>query len=104
MPYGKRPEITAEKNSVPETADGTAEVEFILNASNLKNAEIVVFEKLFIKESEIASHEDQADESQTVRINMAKTPSEDKPEDKPGEKTEDKPEEPPPIPNSGLNS
>ena len=88
-------EITVEKNFVPETADGTEEVEFILNASALRNAEIVVFEKLFIQESEITSHEDLADESQTVRINMAKTPSEDKPEDKPGEKTEDKPEDKP---------
>lgn len=88
-------EITAEKSFIPEETYGTVEVEFTLNASTLKNAEIVVFEKLFIRESEIASHEDPADESQTVRINMTETPSEERPSEEPEEKPEEPPEEKP---------
>ncbi len=74
-------EITAEKTFVPEEAKGTAEVEFTLNASALKNARIVVFEILFFRESEIAAHEDLDDEAQTVRINMDGNPVKDKPEE-----------------------
>ncbi len=73
-------EITAERTFVPEEAKGTVEVEFTLDASTLKDARIVVFEKLFLRESEIAAHEDLADEAQTVRINMDGT-SQEKPEE-----------------------
>lgn len=72
-------QITAEKTFVPDEKDGTTEVEFNFNASALKSADIVVFEKLFIGDSEIAVHEDLNDESQTVQINMPQAPAEDKP-------------------------
>ncbi len=70
-------EIIAEKNFTPDQADGTAEVEFTFDAKTLKNAEIVVFEKLFIGDTEIVSHEDLDDEAQTVLINMPEQPSEE---------------------------
>lgn len=63
-------EITAEKKFVPDEKNGTTEVEFTFTAEHLKNTELVVFEKLLIGETEIASHEDPNDEAQTVRINM----------------------------------
>lgn len=58
--------ITAEITFIPETADGTIEIEFPLDTRDLAWKSIVVFEKLFYGEDEIASHEDIEDEGQTV--------------------------------------
>lgn len=65
--------VTAEKTFTPDHSDGTTEVEFTFNAAALKNTELVVFEKLFLADSEIASHEDPNDDSQTVLINPPTT-------------------------------
>ena len=74
-------EITAEKTFTPEKENGTAEVEFTFQAGALQNKETVVFEKLYIGGAKLAVHEDINDEGQTVRINMAETPMDEKPEE-----------------------
>lgn len=72
-------EITAEQLFVPDEKNGTTEVEFTFPAEHLKNTELIVFEKLFIGDTEIASHEDPNDEAQTIRINTPDQPPEEKP-------------------------
>lgn len=67
----KKP-VTAEISFIPEASEGTVEVTFNFDATELGDTEIVVFEKLFISNGdisiEIASHEDINDEKQTVTI------------------------------------
>ena len=60
-------EATAE--FTPETADGTIEVTFELDTSDLAGRPLVAFEKLYdIDGKLIAKHEDLDDEGQTVRV------------------------------------
>ena len=58
--------VTAEATFTPEKADGAVEVTFTFDASGLKGKEIVVFERLYIGENEIAAHTDIEDKNQTV--------------------------------------
>lgn len=58
--------VTAETSFTPEKADGSVEVIFTFDASALKGKEVVVFERLYIGENEIASHTDIEDKNQTV--------------------------------------
>lgn len=58
--------VTAETTFTPEKADGSVEVTFTFDASALNGKEIVVFERLYIGESEIASHTNIEDKNQTV--------------------------------------
>ena len=60
--------VTAELEVTPTTASGTVEVSFTLDASQLAGKSIVVFEKLFQGDTEVAAHEDIEDEGQTVRF------------------------------------
>lgn len=62
--------VTAEKDFIPEKRNGSIDVEFKFDASNLKNQEIVVFEKLYTDGIEVASHEDINDQGQTVKIKI----------------------------------
>ena len=59
-------EVAAETTFTPEKADGSVEVTFTFDASALKGKEIVVFERLYIGENEIAAHTDIEDKNQTV--------------------------------------
>ena len=59
-------EVTAETTFTPEKADGSVEVTFTFDASSLKGKEVVVFERLYIGENEIAAHTDIEDKNQTV--------------------------------------
>ena len=63
---------TAEKTFTPETANGTVDMEFVLDASELKNKETVVFEKVFAGETEVAVHEDINDKGQTILFKIGK--------------------------------
>ena len=67
--------VTAETEFTPETADGTVEVTFTLDASNLGGKSLVVFEQLYQAETLIASHEDIEDEGQTVEITEPEKPT-----------------------------
>ena len=62
-------EVTAEAEFTPESADGTVELTYTLDASTLAGTTIVVFETLYSDGVEIAAHADINDESQTVTIN-----------------------------------
>ena len=64
-------QITATKTFTPEKADGTVELEFTVDTTNLASKELVVFEKLYYGNVEFASHEDINDKDQTVKV---KTP------------------------------
>lgn len=57
--------VTATASFVPQTADGSTEIEF--NVSDVDIDTAVVFEKLLYADVEIARHEDINDEKQTVR-------------------------------------
>ena len=61
-------EVTAEAAFAPESPDGEAEVTFRFDASDLAGKRIVAFEKLLLEGEEIASHEDIADEAQSVDV------------------------------------
>lgn len=63
-------QITAEKSMQIETADGTIHVDFTLDASELNNRSIVVYEFLYHKGQLIASHEDLNDEDQTITFKV----------------------------------
>ena len=61
-------EVTAEAEFTPESADGTVELTYTLDASALAGATIVVFETLYSDGVEIAAHADINDEAQTITI------------------------------------
>ena len=61
-------EVTAEVEFTPESADGTVELTYTLDASALAGATIVVFETLYSDGVEIAAHADINDEAQTITI------------------------------------
>ena len=62
-------EVTAEVEFTPESADGTVELTYTLDASTLAGTTIVVFETLYSDGVEIAAHADINDEAQTITIN-----------------------------------
>lgn len=61
-------EITASAKFTPQAQDGTQDVTFAFDASELGGAKTVVFEKLLVDGTLIGSHEDPADKDQTVEI------------------------------------
>ena len=68
-------EITAETEFTPETADGTVELAYTLDASTLAGTTIVVFETLYSDGVEIAAHADINDEAQAVEISQPEKPT-----------------------------
>ena len=59
-------QVTSEATFTPAEANGTIDVLFTFDATGLEGKVLVVFEKLFQGETEIAGHEDLEDEGQTV--------------------------------------
>ena len=73
----KGKEVTSTVKFTPDKANGTVEVEFTFDASNIKKStDLVVFESLYRDNVEIAVHADLKDKGQTVTIvpPAAKTP------------------------------
>ena len=70
-------EVTSEKTFVAESADGTVELTFTLNASELKGTTLVVFESVSYNNHEVATHTDINDEAQSVRFPDMKTSAKD---------------------------
>ena len=68
-------QVTAEVEFTPESADGTVELTYTLNASTLAETTIVVFETLYSDGVEIAAHADINDEAQTVEITEPEKPT-----------------------------
>ena len=66
-------QITGSTRFTAETADGTVDVEFKLDATDLAGKDIVVFEELLDKRTVIAEHKDIEDEDQTVSFIDIKT-------------------------------
>lgn len=65
----KGKEVTSTVEFTPDKANGTVEVEFTFDASNIKKStDIVVFESLYRDNVEIAVHADLKDKGQTVTI------------------------------------
>ena len=62
-------QVTAEVEFTPESADGTVELTYTLDASTLAGTTIVVFETLYSDGVEIAAHADINDEAQSITIN-----------------------------------
>lgn len=63
-------EVTAEKTFVASAENGTVEITFTLDASDLSGTAIVVFETLYKDGKEVAAHTDINDEDQTVTVNV----------------------------------
>ena len=61
-------EVTAQKEFIPEAADGEANVEFVFDASALAGQELVVFEGLYYESEMIAEHKDIDDKGQTIKV------------------------------------
>ena len=59
-------QVTSASSFVPTEKDGTVEVTFTLNADELVNKQVVVFETLYLDGKEIASHTDINDQGQIV--------------------------------------
>ncbi|WP_458103314.1 VaFE repeat-containing surface-anchored protein [Enterococcus faecalis] len=62
-------EIRKTLTFIADKANGTKDLEFVVNASVLKGQTIVVFEKLFRDGIEVAAHADINDDNQSVRVN-----------------------------------
>ena len=67
--------VTAEVEFTPESADGTVELTYTLDASLFAGTSIVVFETLYSDGVEIAAHTDINDEAQTVEITEPEKPT-----------------------------
>ncbi len=67
-------EITSEKEFTPENANGTEEITFTFDASDLAGKSVVVFETLTHDGEEVAVHADITDEGQTVEFEKADEP------------------------------
>ena len=68
-------EVTAEVEFTPESADGTVELTYTLDASTLAGTTIVVFETVYSDGVEIAAHADINDEAQAVEISQPEKPT-----------------------------
>lgn len=64
-------EVTAEITFVPTEKNGTVELSFTFDASALKGQSVVVFESLYVQETEVAVHQDINDGGQTVTFKNA---------------------------------
>ena len=64
--------VTATKTFTPTQANGTTTLSFTFNASVLGGKSLVVFEKLFLGNTEIAAHEEIGDEGQTVEVTLTR--------------------------------
>ena len=69
--------ITAEKTFTPDTKDGTIDLVFTFNASDLAGESVVAFEKVENRFGAVAVHEDLKDEEQTVHFPKVRTTAAD---------------------------
>lgn len=59
-------EVTATKTFTAESSEGSVELTFAIDSSEIRGKTLVVFESLFEKEVKIASHEDLNDKNQSI--------------------------------------
>ena len=67
-------EVRAEKTFIAETKDGTIELTFTFDSTDLEGKELVVFEELFYKGELIAKHKDINDPEQTIKVEKPTKP------------------------------
>ncbi len=60
--------VASSMSFVPESAEGSLKMEFILNGETLAGKSVTVFEELYIDETKVASHADITDKEQTVNF------------------------------------
>nr|WP_303182452.1 VaFE repeat-containing surface-anchored protein [Lachnoclostridium phocaeense] len=60
--------ITSEITFTPKTAEGTEEVEFTFDATDLAGTDVVVFEDLYLGSELVTSHRDINDDGQTIHF------------------------------------
>ena len=65
---GESAGVTAETVFTPDEADGSAEMIFVFDASEMGGKALVAFETLYLGEAELAAHTDIADKRQTVHV------------------------------------
>lgn len=70
-------EVTASATFTPDKTDGTVDVTFKFDASELAGKSVVVFEQLLRNNLTVASHEDIKDEGQTVHFPEVHTNAQD---------------------------
>ncbi len=70
-------EVIAQKEFVPEAAEGTIDLEFTLDASALAGTTVVVFEELYAGDAKLGSHEDISDTAQSVYVPEIRTTAKD---------------------------
>ena len=61
-------QVTGSATFTPDEPDGTQAVEIAFDGTGLGGKSLVVFEKLFAADVQLASHEDPSDEGQTVTV------------------------------------
>lgn len=61
-------QVTGTATFAPDEADGTQAVEITFDGTGLGGKSLVVFEKLFAADVQLASHEDPSDKGQTVTV------------------------------------
>ncbi|MGO5316944.1 VaFE repeat-containing surface-anchored protein [Paraeggerthella sp. LCP19S3_G8] len=61
-------QVTGSATFTPDEADGAQAVEIAFDGTGLDGKSLVVFEKLFAADVQLASHEDPSDEGQTVTV------------------------------------
>ncbi|MDU5335079.1 VaFE repeat-containing surface-anchored protein [Enterococcus sp.] len=69
--------VTAERTFEAETENGTIDLEFIVKKTDMRGKTVVVFEKLYEGEKEVAVHEEIDDEDQTVNYPELETNAKD---------------------------
>ena len=70
-------EVTAETTFVPETTDGTVDVTFVFDGSELEDTLLVAFETLYTEEKEVGIHAEIEDDAQTVYLPKIRTNAKD---------------------------
>lgn len=65
--------VTAETTFTPEESEGTVDVEFTFNASEVSGKTLVVFESLLYEDEEIAQHKDLGSPEQTLVLPSVNT-------------------------------
>ena len=65
-------QVTAEVEFTPEAAEGTVELTYTLDSSELAGTSVVVFETLYLGDVEVTSHADIDDEAQTITFEEEK--------------------------------
>ena len=69
--------VTAQKTFKAKLPDGETQLSFTFDAETLQGATTVVFEKLYVGDTNVTSHEDFKDEGQTVYIPKVRTTAKD---------------------------